>query len=70
MHHRWRNALDRSLRHAPSAEAIHAETSDLVPAGDAKEIVFRLRQSANDLMDIDSKCQSKHTVDRLNPQPA
>jgi DUF438 domain-containing protein len=42
-----------------AARAILAETSDLVPASDAKEIVFRLRQSANDLMDLDKHYQRK-----------
>jgi len=42
-----------------AARAILTETSDLVPAGDAKEIVFRLRQSANDLMDLDKHYQRK-----------
>jgi hypothetical protein len=40
-----------------ATRAILAETSDLVPARDAKEIVFRLRQSANDLMDLDKHYQ-------------
>ena len=42
-----------------AARAILAETSDLAPANDAKEIVFRLRQSANDLMDLDKHYQRK-----------
>ena len=42
-----------------AARAILGETSDLVPACDAKEIVFRLRQSANDLMDLDKHYQRK-----------
>ncbi len=42
-----------------AARAILAETSDRVPASDAKEIVFRLRQSANDLMDLDKHYQRK-----------
>jgi len=42
-----------------AARAILAETSELVPASDAKEIVFRLRQSANDLMDLDKHYRRK-----------
>jgi len=36
-----------------------AEIADLAPIADAKEIVFRLRQSANDLMDIDKHYRRK-----------
>ncbi len=36
-----------------------AEIADLAPIADSKEIVFRLRQSANDLMDIDKHYQRK-----------
>ena len=40
-----------------------AENADLAPIADAKEIVFRLRQSANDFMDIDKHYQRKeHTL--------
>ena len=42
-----------------AARAIFAETTDLAPASEAKEIVFRLRQSANDLMDLDKHYQRK-----------
>lgn len=41
------------------ARAILAETTDLAPTTDVKEIVFRLRQSANDLMDLDKHYQRK-----------
>ena len=41
------------------ARAILAETTDVAPTTDAKEIVFRLRQSANDLMDLDKHYQRK-----------
>ncbi len=36
-----------------------AEIADLAPIADAQEIVFRLHQSANDLMDIDKHYQRK-----------
>ena len=36
-----------------------AEIADIATIADAKEIVFRLRQSANDLMDIDKHYQRK-----------
>ena len=41
------------------ARAILAETTDVAPTTDAKEIVFRLRKSANDLMDLDKQYQRK-----------
>ncbi len=42
-----------------AARAILAETTDLAPGSDAKEIVLLLRQSANDLMDLDKHYQRK-----------
>lgn len=42
-----------------AARAILVETADLAPTSDVKEIVFRLRQSANDLMDLDKHYQRK-----------
>ncbi len=42
-----------------TARTILFETENLAPASDAKEIVFRLRQSANDLMDLDKHYQRK-----------
>jgi hypothetical protein len=42
-----------------ATRATLAEATDLSPDGDAKEIVFRLRQSANDLMDLDKHYQRK-----------
>src|SRR5450755_4777260 len=49
-----------ALKHAIAAmRAISAEIKALAPNDDAKEIVFRLRQSANDLMDLDKHYQRK-----------
>ncbi len=46
-----------------TARATFAETADLAPDSNAKEIVLRLRQSANDLMDLDKHYQRKeHTL--------
>jgi len=42
-----------------AARAILAGITDVAPASDAKEIVFRLRQSANELMDLDKHYQRK-----------
>jgi len=42
-----------------ATRAIFAETTDLASTSDAKEIVLRLRQSANDLMDLDKHYQRK-----------
>ena len=38
---------------------IVGQVADLAPNADAKEIVFRLRQSADDLMDLDKHYQRK-----------
>jgi DUF438 domain-containing protein len=54
---RRENAVLKEL--IAGARAILAETTDLAPTTDAKEIVFRLRQSANDLMDLDKHYQRK-----------
>jgi DUF438 domain-containing protein len=42
-----------------ATRAILAETTDLTPDSNAREIVFRLRQSVNDLMDLDKHYQRK-----------
>jgi DUF438 domain-containing protein len=42
-----------------AAHAILAEATDSAPDSDAKEIVFRLRKSAKDLMDLNKHYQRK-----------
>ena len=43
------------LNRITTPRGVFAEITDLAPRGDVKEVFFRLRQTANDLMDLDKQ---------------